>query len=127
MLLLQAAFFFAPRFLWKNLFEEGRVRELVDGLQSHIQNEDDFEKKQQKIIEYVMRNKGHHLMYAVKFFFCEVLNFMNVILQIWITDWFLGHAFLNYGIQWLWYDVDSDKDSIVHPSYRYFPKGFNNN
>lgn len=28
---------------------------------------------------------------------CEVLNFINVLLQIYLTDWFLGGAFLGLG------------------------------
>lgn len=29
--------------------------------------------------------------------FCEVMNFTNVIMQIYLTDWFLGGAFLTLG------------------------------
>ena len=29
--------------------------------------------------------------------FCEVLNFTNVLAQIYLTNWFLGGAFLNLG------------------------------
>jgi len=29
--------------------------------------------------------------------FCEVINFMNTIIQIYVTDWFLGGAFLGLG------------------------------
>jgi hypothetical protein len=121
-LLLQAGFFYLPRFIWKNLCEEGRIKELVSGIQSHVQDEDELLKRQEKVIEYIKRNKGHHLFYALKFFFCEILNFFNVIGQIFLTDWFLGHAFLNYGLQWLWYDFDDDEHAIFHPSFRYFPK-----
>lgn len=35
--------------------------------------------------------------WAYGLIFCELLNFVNVIMQIYLTDWFLGGAFLGLG------------------------------
>jgi len=35
--------------------------------------------------------------WAYSLAFCEILNFINVIMQIYLTDWFLGGAFLSLG------------------------------
>lgn len=35
--------------------------------------------------------------WAYGLMFCELLNFVNVIMQIFLTDWFLKGAFLNLG------------------------------
>ena len=37
--------------------------------------------------------------WAFKFFFCECLNFVNVVVQIVLTDWFLGGEFSTYGLE----------------------------
>ena len=42
------------------------------------------------LISYFQINKGHHNAYASKFFFCELLNLINVIGQIFLMDKFLG-------------------------------------
>ena len=36
-------------------------------------------------------------MYAMRFFACEILNFINVIGQIYFIDFFLNGEFLTYG------------------------------
>ena len=42
-------------------------------------------------------HRGTHSMYAMRFFACEVLNFINVIGQIYFIDFFLNGTFLTYG------------------------------
>jgi len=39
----------------------------------------------------------NHNFYAIRFFLCEVLNFVNVIGQIYFLDLFLGGEFTTYG------------------------------
>ena len=42
------------------------------------------------LVEYFSINKHNHDFYALKFFFCEFLNFINVVGQIYFMDFFLG-------------------------------------
>ena len=38
-------------------------------------------------------------MYAAKYFFCDVLNFANVIGQMYFINTFLGGVFMTYGTE----------------------------
>ena len=49
-----------------------------------------------------MKETTEHRAWAGKFFFCEVLNFVNVIGQIYFTDTFLGGEFRRYGSEVKW-------------------------
>ncbi len=46
-----------------------------------------------------IETSDEHRMWAIKFFSCEVLNFVNVIAQIFFTDAFLGGEFTQYGVE----------------------------
>jgi hypothetical protein len=46
-----------------------------------------------------MKDTKDHQFWALKFFFCECLNLINVIAQIFITDSFLGGEFTKYGTE----------------------------
>ncbi len=46
-----------------------------------------------------MKYAQDHRGWAIKFFLCEVLNFINVIAQIFITDAFIQGEFTTYGIE----------------------------
>ncbi len=46
-----------------------------------------------------IRHSTEHQMWAIKFFACECLNFVNVVAQIFITNWFLGGEFTSYGTE----------------------------
>ena len=46
-----------------------------------------------------MKDTKEHEIWALKFFICECLNFINVICQIFITDAFLGGEFSTYGTE----------------------------
>ena len=64
--------------------------------------EEDREKKVGQLAGYMKqrREQTHeHWTWAIKFFLCEVLNFVNVVAQIFITDAFLGGEFRKYGIE----------------------------
>ena len=49
------------------------------------------------LLDYFAFNRKHHNGYAFKFFFCELLNLVNVIGQIFFIDFFLGGEFHQYG------------------------------
>lgn len=49
--------------------------------------------------------------------FCEILNLLNVILQVWITNEFLNRRFLELGVNILkhGYEASVDELEIVFP------------
>lgn len=71
-LVLQALAFYTPRALWRS-WEAGLVKEL-----SGIENRD-------KIIGYFVENRSirraQNNLYALKFFCCEILNFLNTVIR----------------------------------------------
>ena len=48
------------------------------------------------IVKYMHDHRGTHGRYAFRFFLCEVWNFVNVIVQIYFIDFFLGGEFQTY-------------------------------
>jgi len=73
------------------------------------------------LVDYFSVNRNNHQFYALKFFFCEVLNFINVLGQIYFMDFFLGGEFTSYGL-----DVvrmtELEPEQREDPMSRVFPK-----
>lgn len=87
-----------------------------DNLKVPSRNERD-EKIQQIRIGFI--NRLHlNRPWAYGLTFCEIMNFTNVIMQIYLTDWFLGGAFLGLG-QSISEPVSKDK---MDPLDIVFPK-----
>lgn len=93
---LQALFFYIPRGLWK-MAEGGKIKMLVTDLDSPIVDEDAKTQRKALLVQYFSLNFHKHNFYAIKYFLCEVLNFINVIGQIYFTNRFLGYEFTTYG------------------------------
>ncbi|KAK5641194.1 hypothetical protein RI129_009741 [Pyrocoelia pectoralis] len=113
-LCFQALLFYIPRYLWKT-WEGGRLRLLVKDLGlDHFVYVDKFLTQyvtgsplissswntecKEKLISYVLAGKYSHNLYCFRFTVCEILNFVNVIGQILLMDWFLNYQFSDYGI-----------------------------
>lgn len=73
------------------------------------------------IVKYIQLNRGQHSFYFLKFFTCEVLNFVNVIGQMFLMDRFLGHEFSTYGLKVMSY-TEMDADQRPDPLAIVFPK-----
>lgn len=95
---LQAAMFYIPRFLWKT--SEGGIMKMLTGNLNDIQAFLDADKRSDGVdmIAKYFRADIRRGGYFLKFLFCEVLNFVNVIGQIYFTDRFLGYQFTSYGL-----------------------------
>ena len=57
----------------------------------------------------------------MKFYFCELLNLVNVFLQIYFTDVFLGYQFTKYGRE-VFAVSEEDLNNRVDPMHKVFPK-----
>ncbi|KAG7164695.1 innexin inx2-like [Homarus americanus] len=118
-LFIQAGMFYFPRFLWKRM-EGGRVKGLVTDLNLVAVAPELREQRMNFAVEYFGHYFNQHNIYAYQFFTCEVLNFINVIGQMYLTDRFLDIGFINYGPRVAQYSMDS---SIGHdPMDEIFPK-----
>lgn len=95
-LFFQAMLFYIPRYLWKT-WEGGRMKMLVMDLNCPIVDEENKCGRKKLILDYFISNIKNHNFYAFRFFFCEVLNFINCVGQIFFMDMFLGKL-LNHKI-----------------------------
>ena len=132
-LFFQAILFYIPHYLWRSA-EGGRLKILVSGLnmaslalrETSLQTEngisvpskqDRDDKIRQIHVSFI--NRIHlNRPWAYYLGLCEVLNFINVLMQIYLTDWFLGGAFLGLG-QSL---SDASIDGKIDPLDVAFPK-----
>ncbi|XP_014478015.1 PREDICTED: innexin inx7-like [Dinoponera quadriceps] len=132
-LFFQALLFYVPHYLWRRI-EGGRLKMLVSGLHMAALALNDTELKisekvtvpsKQERDERIQQirigflNRLHlNRPWAYGLTFCEVMNFTNVIMQIYLTDWFLGGAFLGLG-QSL---VEPVPEDLANPLDIVFPK-----
>lgn len=119
-LFLQAVMFYIPRYMWK-LWEGGRLRSLVLGLNCPIMQEKEKGEQLQLLVQYLKANWRYHNTYFFYFIICEVLNFINVIIQMYLIDTFLGGAFSSYGLDVLKY-TEMDQEQRVDPMIAVFPR-----
>lgn len=127
-LLGQAVMFYTPRYLWK-LWEGGRLKALAADLSSPIITKDWTEFRRRELVSYLSYPNIHtHNMYALRYAFCEILNLLNVVGQIFLLDLFLGGTFRNYGAAVAAFThtprvpADMLDFASVNPMDQFFPK-----
>jgi len=118
-LFFQAILFYIPRYLWKN-WEAGKVALLVQEMNVPIVDPDAKKDRIGILVDYFALRHNHNF-YALKFFFCEFLNFINVAGQIWFMDFFLGGEFSTYGTDVLKM-TEEPPEEREDPMARVFPK-----
>ena len=74
------------------------------------------------ITGYFKKRIGTHIAYAYKFVFCEFLNLVNIIAQMYLMDSFLGGHFTTYGLQVITMSGDADLEGRFDPMTKVFPK-----
>jgi len=120
LLLLQAWFFYLPRFLWDK-WEGGRMRILsahMEGL--HVSESESFNRRN-AVVRYLHKSSQRTDWYGYTFLACEMMNFANIFVQILITNAFLGNAFFSYGRNVLGFFDDMIEEK-THPMDKVFPK-----
>ncbi|KAJ8931588.1 hypothetical protein NQ314_015475 [Rhamnusium bicolor] len=130
----QAIMFYLTHILWKKL-EGGRLRYLVDGLKlgafalaekelsvdskripSRMEKEDKIRQIREAFLTRVYINRT----WSLKLIFCEILNLLHVVLQIYITNAFLKGNFNQLGVE-IWNEgLESNVDILdeVFPKVR---------
>ena len=98
-LFLQGILFYAPHWLWKN-FEGGRIRKMTDGSRGLQIGANGVRKMHCKaLFEYLTQTMRCHRQMVLAYVSCEVINFINVVGNIYFIDKFLGGIFLKYGFR----------------------------
>ena len=143
-LFLQSVMFYIPHYTWKHM-EGGRLRALlVDLKYTPLSGEEDIKVNNQcipskkkkiarlQIIENHFLERLHiNRTWAVGLVFCEILNAINLSLQIFILNLFLGGNFINLGIRVINSDFSKESDPLefVFPKvtkctfHKYGPSG----
>lgn len=111
----QAILFYVPRYLWKHV-ENNRIALLSTHIQLPIIDENTKKAQISIIMDYFVDHLNAHNTYLYWFVFCEILNFVNVIGQVYLMNIFLGGEFLTYGIDLM---NQSENDYTME---RVFPK-----
>lgn len=120
-LFLQGILFYIPHWIWKQA-EGGKIHAMTDGSRT-IRLGDDPARRTRcvDLAKYLTRAVHHydHLMYT--YTLCELLNFANVVGNIYFIDKFLGGVFLTYGTQVIQMS-EQDQISRTDPMITIFPR-----
>ncbi|GAB6025501.1 hypothetical protein CHUAL_011240 [Chamberlinius hualienensis] len=120
-LFFEAIVFYITRYIWKSM-EGNKVKSLLLGLDIPImKNKEVKTTKVQLLADFLVKTIGHHRLYAGGYLFCELLNFINVISQLFITDAFLGGEFTTYGPEVIKY-ANMNEANRTDPMIEIFPR-----
>lgn len=119
-LFLQGVLFYLPYYLWKQ-WENGFMRHVSLGMQFAILADEDKLYKKKLMIDYLYDHLGCHRWYALKYFFCEFLSLVNLVLQMEFMDWFFDGEYLTFGFNVLSYMQHRHEEGQVNPMKFVFP------
>jgi len=120
MLFLQGVMFYIPHYIWKT-FEDKKLDKITSGLRGKTLSRDDKRDACDNLINYLWETRGMHNAYAFKYFLCDVLNFVNVIGQMYFINYFLGGVFMTYGTKVLDF-MNMDDEMRSDPMMEVFPR-----
>jgi len=119
-LFLQGVMFYLPHYLWK-IFEDKKLERITSGLRGKTFDKEARRDANENLVNYLWQTKGMHNSYAIKYYVCDVLNFVNVIGQLFFVDKFLGGVFMTYGTEvFNW--VQMDDELRTDPMMKVFPR-----
>ena len=119
-LFLQGLMFYLPHYLWKT-FEDRRLTKMTDGLRGRTLNLEQRKDQCEKLVKYVKETFHMNNTYAIVYFVCDILNFINTVGQMYFINLFLGGVFLTYGTDVLYW-ADTDPESRTDPLVEVFPR-----
>lgn len=121
MLFLQGVMFYIPHYLWK-AFEQRKMNKITSGLRGKTILESDQRRDAcENLINYLWETRGTHNGYAFKYLFCDSLNFINCIGQLFFINKFLGGVFMTYGTEVLSF-MNMDDENRTDPMMEVFPR-----
>lgn len=123
-LMIQAIIFYIPRCIWLSV-EGGLMGFLAKGCQGRVV--EDHSEKLIKLLDHFIEHVHNKFnKYSIYFFFCELLNIVILVSQIYITHVFLNYQYLDYGYQvYRYYRLPIEErllSSTLNPMCEVFPK-----
>jgi len=119
-LFLQGVLFYLPHWLWK-IFEDRKMQKITNGLLGRTLDIKDRSDKCSELVRYVTETFHQHNAYALKYFVCDIMNFANVIGQMYLINFFLGGVFLTYGTDVLKWS-EAEPEDRTDPMVDVFPR-----
>lgn len=119
-LFLQGLMFYFPHYLWKT-FEAQRLSKITNGLRGRTLSLDQRKDQCETLVKYIKETFHMNNAYALIYFICDLLNFINVVGQMYFINFFLGGVFMNYGTDVLRWS-DADAESRTDPLIEVFPR-----
>ncbi|XP_012253963.1 innexin inx1 [Athalia rosae] len=95
-LFFQAVMCYIPQWLW-NTWENGFMRALIMGLNRGLCAEAEKCKKKSKMIDYILKHRTRHNQYVYRYYVCEALCLVNILVQLYLMNRFFDGEFLSYG------------------------------
>ncbi|XP_065201549.1 innexin inx3-like [Planococcus citri] len=122
MLFLQGALFYIPHWIWKN-WEDKRISQFTANIRGPISVvKQEHVKRLKELARYFAVESLHtHNTYALMYYFCEFLNFINVILNMVLIDSFLNGEFITYGTRVLQF-TETIQENRTDPMIEIFPR-----
>lgn len=121
MLFFQGICFYVPHWIWKN-WEDGKMRMISEGLRGVMTAPiEERTARQRRLVKYITDSLRTHNGYSFGYFFCEMLNFINVIANIFFVDKFLGGSFLTYGTDVVRFS-NMNQENRSDPMVEVFPR-----
>lgn len=119
-LFFQAIACYTPKVIWE-LFEGRLMRTLVMGLNLGICHEEEKNAKKRVILDYLIRHVKRHNGYAIRYWACECLCLINILVQLYLMNKFFDGEFLSYGLRVMNYSETAQEDR-VDPMVYVFPR-----
>lgn len=119
-LFFQGVLFYVPHYLWK-IFEDRKLQKITNGLLGRTLKIEDRSDKCSELVRYVVETFHTHNLYAIKYFICLFLNFVNVLCQMYLINVFLGGVFMTYGTDVLYWS-ESEPETRTDPMIEVFPR-----
>jgi len=121
LLFLQAISFYLPYTMFK-FSQDGRISKLLQDLQNVIPFNENREDKLGDIHLYLQDFYGSHSWWARKLLMSDFMNLINIILNIFFMDWYLGSIFINYAPKVISYQSSDVMEAVEDPFDKIFPK-----
>lgn len=68
-----------PHWVWK-IWEDEKVRTISEGMRGDLVGaKEQRERRQSRVVQYLVESMHMHNTYAFGYFVCEALNFINVV------------------------------------------------
>lgn len=84
--LLKGCLFYVPHYIWKNI-EDGKVSLISQGIRGMFAlPPKERASRQKRLVNYILESLRTHNGYSFGYFFCEILNLVNVIANIIFID-----------------------------------------